>query len=144
MPAGAVPVITINDPATFPVAPPPEREPGDQDPETVEEWLGTLPLYRRLANEPLKKFVAAAKLFYRLRPHREAFRHGAADCLKGLGHDNELAYFLKTYLKIGDPKHWPVCPPTKEGGCDGLGQLPGIDEKCPKCRGRGFLCRGDR
>jgi hypothetical protein len=140
MPPGVVPTIEINDPATIDAAP--EPEPAEELPE--KEWLRTLPLYRRLSGEPQRKFIHAARFVRRFGPTREVIRHATAEALRGLGHDNEAVYFLKSFLRIGDPKHWPACPPTAEGGCDGMGTVPGMDTPCPLCRGRGFRCRERR
>jgi hypothetical protein len=115
------------------------REPGQDDPETEEEWVATLPLTRKLHGEPYKRFVAAARLHWRMGDARTAFKEAFAEASKGLKTKNALAKRILRYLRTDSPKYWLVCPPTSEGGCDGLGKLPGFDDVCPECWGDGFL-----
>lgn len=140
-----VPVITTSD---SPLEPSPggkpDREPGDHEPETDEEWLQMLPAYQSLRDARRRSFMAQALMYRSLAPAVSTFKHHVtrAFTVAGRGSDTDpYGYKLNEALKVNDPSQWTACPPLNHGGCDGIGQvdLGGLRSQCKTCYGRGYL-----
>lgn len=123
------------------------REPG-QDDEFVDyrqaeptvpddQWLKTLPVRRKLA-EPLKAAFDLDALLYRsLEQARRSYAGEAANVIGKTRGKGLFRWRLSKFLAIEGPDKWKVCPPTTEGGCDGVGEIEYFGE-CPKCKGAGY------
>lgn len=120
-------------------APGPTREPGEDEPETDEEWLATLPVRAKLGENARVRFDRDALAYRAVEKARDTFAMSVRSTLKGADRRGSLPpylYRVRQFLKINDPDYWTACPKPADGGCGGSGMTS--LGACPECHGDGY------
>ena len=114
-----------------------------QDQDTDESWLESMPLYSKLEGVQLKTFCEDALNWRVLTRERDRWKKAIAERLNRTRRKGPWLKRMRNSMAIAPPDQWQLCPPLSVGegaGCGGKGSVPGMTG-CPKCSGAGFILK---